>query len=137
MQRVTIEEKVKISDKIYEIRQKTYLIPQRVMHEGVVLEYDSDYNSYISIAHGIRIPVNDYIETMKEKELNKESNTDTQKAEDGEEIGLIRKMIISLDKMFPGMSAESKNAMFKEYCDFDLEAMKQKYGVTSDNDNQL
>ena len=135
MQRVTVEEKVKITDKIYEIKQRTYLIPQRVMHEGVVLEYDSDYNSYISISHGLRIPVYDYIEMMKGKELNKESNTDTQKAEDSEEIGLIRKMIISLDKMFPGMNAESKNAMLKEYCDFDLEAMKQKYGVTSDNDN--
>ena len=70
MPKITIEKLVRIAEDIYEVKEKTYVIPDKVIINDTILYYDNYHKAYISRSDDIWITASDYLN----KKLNNKDN---------------------------------------------------------------
>ena len=70
MPKITIEKRERIAEDIYEVKEKTYVIPDEVIINDTILYYDSYHKAYISRSDDIWITAIDYLN----KKLNNKDN---------------------------------------------------------------
>lgn len=74
MPRITIEKKIKITNKVFEIKTATYELPDSILYKNKVLDYDNYHRRYIDRKSNTYISAEDYLKiALNNKKKNNSS----------------------------------------------------------------
>lgn len=77
MPRVTIEKKVQVSGDVYEIKTKTYELPNSISLYGVYMTYNKERKAYESLNKFTTLPAETYIQIQqKTKKQSKQKGNE-------------------------------------------------------------
>ena len=75
---ITIEKKEKVADEIYEITEKTYEIPDKIVVGGRIYDYDGNSKAYVKSGNGSfeYYDAKDYVNAKLKAQEKKNLNND-------------------------------------------------------------